>query len=87
VRGTTSRRIVNMLRDAGALEVHVRITSPPFKNPCFYGIDTPDRRELIASSKTVEEIRQEINADSLYFMSAEGLIAAVGGHNEHVRLP
>lgn len=82
VRGTTSRRIVNMLRDAGALEVHVRITSPPFKNPCFYGIDTPDRRELIASSKTVEEIRQEINADSLYFMSAEGLIAAVGGRNE-----
>ncbi|KOS02300.1 amidophosphoribosyltransferase [Paenibacillus polymyxa] len=82
VRGTTSRRIVNMLRDAGALEVHVRITSPPFKNPCFYGIDTPDRRELIASSKTVEEIREEINADSLYFMSAEGLIAAVGGYNE-----
>lgn len=82
VRGTTSRRIVNMLRDAGATEVHVCITSPPFKNPCFYGIDTPDRRELIASSKTIEEIRAEINADSLYFLSTEGLIEAVGGSNQ-----
>ncbi|MDO7907537.1 amidophosphoribosyltransferase [Paenibacillus sp. JX-17] len=82
VRGTTSRRIVNMLRDAGATEVHVRITSPPFKNPCFYGIDTPDRRELIASSKSIEEICREINADSLSFLSPEGLITAVGGDNE-----
>lgn len=81
VRGTTSRRIVNLLRDAGASEVHVRITSPPFKNPCFYGIDTPDRRELIASAKSIEEIRQEINADSLSFLSAEGLIAAIGGYD------
>ncbi|MGG4036256.1 amidophosphoribosyltransferase [Paenibacillus cisolokensis] len=78
VRGTTSLRIVNMLREAGASEVHVRITSPPFANPCYYGIDTPDRRELIASSKTVEEIRKAINADSLYFLSEEGLIEAVG---------
>lgn len=69
VRGTTSRRIVNLLREAGALEVHVRITSPPFKNPCFYGIDTPDRRELIASYKTIEEMCEEINADSLAFLS------------------
>lgn len=83
VRGTTSRRIVNLLREAGATEVHVRITSPPFKNPCFYGIDTPDRRELIASAKSVEEIRQEINADSLSFLSTEGLITAIGGHDEH----
>lgn len=81
VRGTTSRRIVNLLREAGATEVHVRITSPPFRNPCFYGIDTPSRAELIASSKTVEEIRQEINADSLEFLSAEGLISAVEGDN------
>ncbi|AZK48734.1 amidophosphoribosyltransferase [Paenibacillus lentus] len=81
VRGTTSRRIVNLLREAGATEVHVRITSPPFKNPCFYGIDTPSRAELIASSKSVEEIRQEINADSLEFLSAEGLISAVEGDN------
>lgn len=82
VRGTTSRRIVNLLREAGAVEVHVRITSPPFKNPCFYGIDTPDRRELIASSKSIEEIRQEINADSLSFLTPEGLIQAVGGDNQ-----
>lgn len=82
VRGTTSRRIVNLLREAGATEVHVRITSPPFKNPCFYGIDTPDRGELIASSRSIEEIRQEINADSLEFLSPEGLIQAVGGDNK-----
>ncbi|MFD1886787.1 amidophosphoribosyltransferase [Paenibacillus wenxiniae] len=82
VRGTTSRRIVNMLRDAGATEVHVRITSPPFKNPCFYGIDTPDRRDLIASSKTIEEIREEINADSLAFLSHTGLVEAVAGDNK-----
>lgn len=82
VRGTTSRRIVNLLREAGATEVHVRITSPPFKNPCFYGIDTPDRRELIASEKSVEEICQEINADSLSFLSPEGLISAIGGYDE-----
>ena len=81
VRGTTSRRIVNTLREAGAREVHVRITSPPFANPCFYGIDTPDRRDLIASSKTVEEIRKAINADSLYFLSKQGLIEAIGGND------
>lgn len=82
VRGTTSRRIVNMLRDAGATEVHVRITSPPFKNPCFYGIDTPNRDELIASSKSIEEICREINADSLAFLSAEGLIASIQGNHQ-----
>jgi amidophosphoribosyltransferase len=81
VRGTTSLRIVNLLREAGALEVHVRITSPPFANPCFYGIDTPDRRDLIAHNKTVEEIRQAISADSLYFLSQQGLIDAIGGHD------
>ncbi|URN95104.1 MAG: amidophosphoribosyltransferase [Candidatus Pristimantibacillus lignocellulolyticus] len=81
VRGTTSLRIVNLLREAGATEVHVRITSPPFKNPCYYGIDTPSRDELIASYRTVEEIRQQINADSLTFLSDEGLMEAVGGHD------
>ncbi|MFD0672272.1 amidophosphoribosyltransferase [Cohnella sp. GCM10027633] len=80
VRGTTSLRIVNMLREAGALEVHVRITSPPFMNPCYYGIDTPNPADLIASSKTVEEIRQAINADSLYFLSEQGLIDSIGAH-------
>ncbi|KAA9005116.1 amidophosphoribosyltransferase [Paenibacillus spiritus] len=82
VRGTTSRRIVNLLREAGATEVHVRITSPPFKNPCFYGIDTPDRRELIASYKTIDEMRREINADSLAFLTPEGLIQSIGGLNK-----
>ncbi|GMK47175.1 amidophosphoribosyltransferase [Paenibacillus glycanilyticus] len=81
VRGTTSLRIVNLLREAGATEVHVCITSPPFKNPCYYGIDTPDRKELIASRKSVEEIRQAINADSLYFLSNEGFIESVGGND------
>ncbi|WP_379136619.1 amidophosphoribosyltransferase [Paenibacillus sp. sgz500958] len=81
VRGTTSRRIVNLLREAGAVEVHVRITSPPFKNPCFYGIDTPDRRELIASYKSIQEMCEEINADSLAFLSPEGLIQSIGGYN------
>ncbi|CAM4413401.1 amidophosphoribosyltransferase [Paenibacillus tarimensis] len=86
VRGTTSRRIVNLLREAGATEVHVRITSPPFANPCYYGIDTPDRKELIAGSKTVEEIRQLINADTLTFLSNEGFTEAVGGNEgEHNR--
>lgn len=78
VRGTTSRRIVNLLREAGATEVHVRISSPPVKNPCFYGIDTADRDQLIASNHTVEEIREAINADSLAFLSAEGMIEAIG---------
>jgi amidophosphoribosyltransferase len=81
VRGTTSLRIVNLLREAGATEVHVRISSPPFANPCFYGIDTPDRKGLIAAVKTVEEIRQAINADSLHFLSKEGLLASIGRPN------
>jgi amidophosphoribosyltransferase len=78
VRGTTSGRIVSMLREAGAKEVHVRISSPPVKNPCFYGIDTSSREELIAADKTVEEIRQFIGADSLYFLSPEGMTEAIG---------
>jgi len=78
VRGTTSRRIVNMLREAGATEVHVRISSPPISNPCFYGIDTSTHEELIASSHSVEEIRQIIGADSLAFLSLEGLLEGIG---------
>lgn len=78
VRGTTSLRIVNLLREAGAKEVHVRISSPPFSNPCFYGIDTPSRDELIAANKSIEEIRQAINADSLHFLTKEGLLEAIG---------
>ena len=77
VRGTTSRRIVRMLKDAGAKEVHVVISSPPIKNPCFYGIDTSRKEELIANSKSVEEIRELIEADSLTFLSTEGMVEAV----------
>ncbi|MGJ7919318.1 amidophosphoribosyltransferase [Neobacillus sp. LXY-4] len=78
VRGTTSRRIVTMLKDAGATEVHVVISSPPIKNPCFYGIDTSTKEELIASSNSVEEIRKLIGADSLTFISVEGMLDAIG---------
>ena len=77
VRGTTSRKIVRMVREAGAREVHVRISSPPTAWPCYYGIDTPTRAELIASSQSVEEIRTFLDADSLGYLSLEGLIDAV----------
>ena len=73
VRGTTSMKIVKMLKDAGAKEVHMRISAPPTSWPCFYGIDTPTREELIASSNQVEEIRKFIGADSLGYLSQEGL--------------
>ncbi len=82
VRGTTSRRIVQMLRDAGASEVHVRIGAPPLKNPCYYGIDTSTREELIAATNTIEEICEEIGADSLEFISLEGLLNAIGRNHE-----
>jgi len=82
VRGTTSRKIVKMVRQAGASEVHMRISSPPTSYPCYYGIDTPNRKELISSSHTIEEIRRYITADSLGYLSHEGLIAAVGGDAE-----
>jgi amidophosphoribosyltransferase len=84
VRGTTSLRIVNLLREAGATEVHVLISSPPFMNPCFYGIDTPSKEELIASRMSVEEIRQAINADSLHFLTKEGLLQAIGRADEGI---
>ena len=78
VRGTTSRKIVRMVRDAGAAEVHVRISCPPTVSPCHYGIDTPTRDELIASQQTVEEIRQFLGADSLGYLSLASLRSAVG---------
>lgn len=78
VRGTTSRRIVQLLREAGAKEVHVRIASPPLRFPCFYGIDIQTRKELIAADHTVAEICQVIGADSLGFLSEQGLIEAIG---------
>jgi amidophosphoribosyltransferase len=82
VRGTTSKRIVGMLKEAGATEVHVVISSPPIQNPCFYGIDTSTREELIASRLSVEEIRQLIGADSLTFLSVEGMVEAIGRQEE-----
>lgn len=75
VRGTTSQKIVTMLRTAGAAEVHMRICSPPTISPCYYGIDTPTREELVGSSHSIEEIRQFIGADSLAYLSEEGLYA------------
>ena len=78
VRGTTSRKIVRMVREAGAREVHLRISSPPTTGPCYYGIDTPLKSELIASSHTVEEISRFVEADSLAYLSHEGLLKAAG---------
>jgi len=77
VRGTTSGKIIGMIRSAGAREVHLRISSPPTIGPCHYGIDTPDRNKLIASSHTVEEVRRFVGADTLGYLSIEGLHEAV----------
>jgi len=73
VRGTTSRKIVRMIRHAGAKEVHMRISCPPTISPCFYGVDTPSKKQLIAANKTIDEIREYIGADSLAYLSLEGL--------------
>jgi amidophosphoribosyltransferase len=73
VRGTTSRKIVRMIRNAGAKEVHMRVSCPPTVSPCFYGVDTPSKKELIAANKSVEEIREFIGADSLAYLSLEGM--------------
>ena len=77
VRGTTSRKIVGMVRNAGAAEVHFRVSSPPTTGPCHYGIDTPKREELIASTHSVEEIKEYIDADSVGYLSLDGLLGAV----------
>ena len=78
VRGTTSRKIVRMIRSAGAKEVHMRISCPPTISPCFYGVDTPSKNQLIAANKSVEEIREYIGADSLSYLSLEGLKKVCG---------
>jgi amidophosphoribosyltransferase len=82
VRGTTSQKIVKMVRAAGATEVHVRISCPPTISPCFYGVDTPRRSELIAATQSVESIRDFLGADSLGYLSHEGMMAAVGQGNK-----
>ncbi len=79
VRGTTGRKIVKMIRAAGAKEVHMRISSPPIISPCFYGIDTPNRQELVAATHSLEETRKYITADSLAYLSIEGMFRAVYG--------
>jgi len=78
VRGTTSKKIVRMVREAGATEVHMRVSCPPTISPCYYGVDTPNRDELIAAQKSVEEIRRFIEADSLGYLSMEGMLEACG---------
>jgi amidophosphoribosyltransferase len=83
VRGTTSRKIVKMVRAAGAREVHMRISSPPIQWPCYYGIDTPTRKELIGSSHRVPEIQRYLGADSLGYLSLDGMLKATGSEPEH----
>lgn len=79
VRGTTSKRIVQMLRNAGALEVHMRVSSPPYKFPCYFGVDVSSKSELVAAKHSIEEIREMIGADSLGFLSLEGLLESPVG--------
>ena len=82
VRGTTSQKIIQMLRAAGAKEVHLRIASPPTVGPCYYGVDTPQKSELIASNQSIEDIRQFIGADSLAYLSEKGMWKAIDGGPE-----
>src|SRR5271170_5657381 len=84
VRGTTSRKIVRMVRSAGAKEVHMRVSCPPTISPCYYGVDTPSKNQLIAANKSVEEIREYIGADSLAYLSLEGLRKAAGEGDDKV---
>ena len=83
VRGTTSRKIVKMLRQAGAKEIHMRISSPPVISPCFYGIDTPNKKELIGSKFSIEQIRRYVTADSLGYLSLEGMLATAPDASQH----
>jgi amidophosphoribosyltransferase len=87
VRGTTSVKIVQMMRDAGAREVHFRISSPPIAHPDFYGIDTPERDKLLAARMDLEEMRRFMNADSLAFLSVDGIYRAMGHERRNPRQP
>ena len=81
VRGTTSDRIVHMLREAGAKEVHMRVSSPPFLHPCFFGTDVPDEDQLLAFNRSLEDIRKIIGADSLAYLGIDRLSEIAGGLN------
>jgi amidophosphoribosyltransferase len=83
VRGTTSRKLVRMLKAAGAAEVHMRVSCPPTVSPCFYGIDTPRRADLIAATHTLEEVRKYLEADTLRYLSLDGLLESVNSHRDH----
>ena len=83
VRGTTTRKLVKMLFDAGAAEVHVRITAPPVKHPCYYGIDMANQEELVAAKHSVEEICEKIGATSLGYLSQQGVVRAIGMHKDN----
>ena len=83
VRGNTSRKLVQALRDAGAKEVHMRISSPPITHPCFYGIDTDSQEQLIAATKTVAEIEEQIKVDTLGYLSIEGMLKATQENMDH----
>lgn len=87
VRGTTSSKIVQMVRDAGASEVHMRIASPPTKSPCFYGVDTPEKSKLLASRMSIAEMADYIKVDSLAFLSLDGLYRAVGEKGRNTEQP
>ena len=83
VRGTTSKKLVQALRDAGAIEVHMRISSPPVTHPCFYGIDTDTQDQLIAARLTLQEIEEHLKVDSLAYLSKEGMVEAAHAQSEH----
>jgi amidophosphoribosyltransferase len=82
VRGNTTRQIVGMLKDAGAREVHLRISSPPIRHPCHYGIDMSTHEEMVAHGRSVEEIARELGADSLAYLSMDGVYEAIGASRE-----
>ena len=86
VRGTTSKRIVDLLKENGAKEVHVRVSSPPVKHSCYFGIDTPSPKHLVGSTMTKEDIRKMIGADSLEYISVDGLIESIGANREDLCL-
>jgi amidophosphoribosyltransferase len=83
VRGTTARRLVTILKNAGAREVHIRVCSPPVRSPCYFGIDTPYRKDLISNGNNVTELCRFLGADSLAFLSVNGLLESLGGNDRN----